>query len=145
MDFTLGSMELAAFLAGSILFYNTLKKQQNIQQTLEFMTKASVFSPSLLKKVMSSKGPLSYQKSIYKLIEGKDYSEGYAFLEGYVKCDRPLTSSLDRETEMVISNISTESIFSNNNKLNEGEGKFETRFVNEFELGEISRSQNAPR
>jgi hypothetical protein len=96
MDATLGSLELAAFLGGSVLFYNTLKKQHNIQQTLEFMTKATVFSPSLLKKVMSSKGPQSYQKSIRRFKEGKDYSEGYAFLEGYVKSNRPLISSLDR-------------------------------------------------
>lgn len=40
---------------------------------------------------------------------------------------------------MVVSNISTESIFSNNNKLNEGEGRFETRYVNEIELGELTR------
>lgn len=75
-------------------------------------------------------------------MEGKDYSEGYAFLEGYVKSDRPLTSTLDRQTEMVVSNISTESIFSNNNKLNEGEGRFETRYVNEFELGELTRKNS---
>lgn len=102
------------------------------------MTKATVFNPSLLKKVMSAEGPVSYLQSISRFQEGKDFSEGYAFLEGYIKCDQPLRSALDRETEMVISNISTESIFSNNsNKLNEGEGSYETRYVNEFELGEI--------
>jgi hypothetical protein len=109
------------------------------------MTKATVFSPSLLKKVMSSKGPQSYQKSISNFKEGKDYSEGYAFIEGFVKSDRPLTSSIDRETEMIVSNISTESIFSNNNKLNEGEGRFETRYVNEFELGELTRKSSLMR
>lgn len=110
------------------------------------MTKATVFSPSLLKKVMSANGPLSYLKSLHKFQEGKDYSEGYAFLEGYVKSDSPIRSALDRETEMVISNISTESIFSNNsNKLNEGEGSYETRYVNEFELGEIGSKGNLVR
>jgi hypothetical protein len=110
------------------------------------MMKATVFSPSLLKKVMSANGPLSYLKSLHKFQEGKDFSEGYAFLEGYVKSDSPLRSALDRETEMVISNISTESIFSNNsNKLNEGEGSFESRFVNEFELGEIGSKGNLNR
>jgi hypothetical protein len=143
MDLTLGSLELLGFLGSSLIFYNTLKKQQNIQQIIEFMTKATVFSPSLLKKVMSAQGPLSYLKSLRKFQEGKDFSEGYAFLEGFVKSDTPLRSALDRETEMVISNISTESIFSNNsNKLNEGEGSFETRYVNEFELGEIGNKSN---
>jgi hypothetical protein len=142
MDITLGSLEFSAFMAGSLLFYNTLKKQQSIQQSLEFMIKATVFTPSLLKKVMHTDGPLSYQKSIRNYKEGKDFSEGYAFLEGYVKNDRPLTSALDRESEMIISNISTESIFSNNNKLNEGEGTFETRYVNEFELGEVAHKSS---
>ena len=103
------------------------------------MQKASVFAPSLLKKVMESEGPQSYLNSILKFREGKDYAEGYAFLEGFVKSERPLVSNLDRQTEMVVSNISTESIFSNNNKMNEGEGHIETRYVNEFELGEVER------
>lgn len=43
---------------------------------------------------------------------------------------------------MVVSNINTESIFSNNNKLNEGEARYETKYVNEFELGELSRKSS---
>lgn len=59
---------------------------------------------------------------------------GEVFIKGYVDCIRPLKSSINKETQLIISHISTESIFSNNNKLNEGDSVIETRYVNEFKL-----------
>lgn len=134
MDFTLGSLELGGLCISSLIFYNTLKKQQKILSTLEFMQNATVFTPQLLKKVMHEGGPQSYLNSIKKFTEGKNYSMGEVFIRGFVDCNRPLSSSINKETKMVISHISTESIFSNNNKLNEGDGVIETRYVNEFKL-----------
>lgn len=134
MEFTLGSLEFGGFCLSSFIFYNTLKRQQKLLNSLDFMQNATVFSPMLLKKVMNESGPQSYLKSIKNYTEGKDYSMGSVFIKGYVDCNRPLKSSLNKETKMIISNISTESIFSNNNKLNEGDGIIETRYVNEFKL-----------
>lgn len=134
MDFTIGTLELGGFCLTSFIFYNTLKRQQKLLNTLDFMENATVFTPLLLKKVMNEGGPQSYLKSIKNFTDGKDYSLGEVFIKGYVDCIRPLKSSINKETQMIISHISTESIFSNNNKLNEGDGVIETRYVNEFKL-----------
>jgi len=134
MEYTLGSLELGGFCLASFFFYNSLKQQQSLLQSIEFMQKATVFSPNLLKKILEDGSPQSYLNSIKRFTEGKNYSMGDAFIKGYIDCKRPLTSSINKDTKMILSHISTESIFSNNNKLNEGDGVIETRYVNEFNL-----------
>jgi E3 ubiquitin-protein ligase MUL1 len=134
MEFTLGTLELGGFCMASFFFYNSLKQQQSLQNSIEFMQKATVFTPALIKKVLEEGAPQSYLKSISRFSEGKHYSLGDAFVRGYVGCNRPLKSSINKNTRMILSHISTESIFSNNNKMNEGDGVIETRLVNEFKL-----------
>ena len=144
MELSLGIMELAGFCLCSSGFYSLLKKHQSILQSIEYSTKATVFTPGLLAKIMQMSGPKTYLKSIRNFSEGKDFSTGYAFLRGITTCRDPIVSSINKETEMILSNISTESLFSNNNKLNDSDKIIETRFVNEFKLVSLGDTTAKP-
>lgn len=134
MDLGLGFLESSGLLLCSYIFYHLQKKQTRLLNMLEFMDSATVFSPKLLAKVMSSNGPKTYLKSLKEFEEGVNYARGIGFVQGLVKSDRGIRSILNHTSKLVLSTISTESIFSNNRNQEEGEGKIETRYTNTFNL-----------
>ena len=136
MDWALGSLEASGLLFSSYIFYQLQKRQTKLLNMLEFMDSATVFSPKLLRKIMSSDGPKTYLKSLKEFEEGGNYSRGIGFVLGTVNSDRAIRSILNHTSKLVLSTISTESIFSNNRNQEEGEGdgKIETRYTDTFFL-----------
>ena len=141
MEWGLGFLEGSGLLFSCYVFYQLQKKQTKLSNMLEFMDSATVFSPKLLEKVMSANGPKTYLKSLKDFEEGINHAKGVGFVQGIVNSDRPLRSMLNHGTKIVLSTISTESIFSNNRNQEEGDGIVETRNVNTFSLEDkISKS-----
>jgi len=134
MDFIVGGVELGGLTLSSYLFYNFLQKQQKNFSILEFMEKARVLSPELLEKAMKSKNLFKvFQSDIQNFVHSSQIATGSAFVQGIVNCKRPLLS-LNGEYQLVLSNVSSESIFSNNQRTREFQQTIDEKIVNEFDL-----------
>lgn len=137
----IATLEACGLSISSYLFYHYLKKQQGVYNLLEYMEKASILTPELLKNSMSHSDLLKlFKGDLINLKNYKNYSIGTGFVQGVISSLDPILSSINGETQMVISNITSESIFSNHRRKNEAEGIIESRFSNTLFL----RGESAP-
>lgn len=109
-------------------------KQAKIQGCLKFLMDAAAMSPALLKKAMDGKAEFLVRDNILSFEQGKNYAKGMAMIRGKVDSQQSFKSILNQSTQLVLSLLSSEVIFSNNRNLEEAAGVTETKFVSEFEL-----------
>ena len=101
---------------------------------IHFVTQSTIFSPSLLKKLLDTGHPDLYFKSVKNLEQGADTISGLAFIQGIVNSRKSINSVLDSQTKLVVSNIKTNQIYSNLNASSALQEKVYNRFINEFSL-----------
>lgn len=113
MEIALSLVELTGLGASIFLFYNLNQRQAKILDLLQFLKKSTVFSPDLLLKVLQKSAPATYLSSLKDLEEGTDYIRGLAFIQGIVDCNHPIISSLNKNSKLIFSSLTHQSIFSN--------------------------------
>lgn len=143
MDFVFGFAELGSFAYCGYTLYRWQKQHVRITEMLEFIQKAGVMSPTMLRKAMDYNGSETLLKNIKEYEEGKNYSKGVAFVQGLVESEQVIRSLLNHSTKLVLSSVSSELIFSNNKNFEEADGKTDTKYVSEFKLADASSSGEA--
>jgi hypothetical protein len=136
MEYFLALIETSSFAVCSYIFYRWQQGHTKIQDLIEFVQKAELMKPSELKRVMDYDGPTDMLKNLRNFEEGRNYSKGLVFVQGLVESDYIMRSFLNHTTKLIMSRVSSESIFSNNKNFEESEGKQDSKYVSEFFLGE---------
>jgi hypothetical protein len=122
-------------LAGAIYIFRKSQRQNwELNSLIDFVTQSTIFSPSLLKKLLDTGHPDLYFKSIKNLETSKDTISGLAFIQGIVNSRKSINSVLDTKTKLVVSHIKTNQIYSNINDSSSIREKVYNRFINEFSL-----------
>lgn len=133
MEIALTIFELGGLTVASYFFFSLQAKKYKMTDLVEFINKATVFNPELLKKILSGKAPRTYLESLRDFEEGKDYARGLAFVQGIVDSKTPILSRLNKNTKLIFSSISTQSLFSNNQDL-----KFKKSSKSNLSVGNFS-------
>lgn len=136
MDFVIGMIEAGAFVLCSFRLFQWQTKLIKVRKMLEFVNRAHIMSPGLLKKAMDDNSSQYLQNGMMDFEEGKNYSRGLAFVQGIVGSNHVMRSVLNHSTKLVLSCVSSELIFSNNKNVEEGEGKIDTKYVHQFDLSD---------
>lgn len=124
-----------AGLAASIYVYKIASQQSASHEALlNFVKNSIIFNPSLLKRVLSQKATQSYISSINNLLETKQSISGIAFIQGIVSSKNSIKSFLNKSTDLVLSNLKTQPVYSNVNQDSRYNEKIYNRFLNEFDL-----------
>lgn len=108
----LGTAEFVGFGISGYYFFTMVKEYQSIIDSLEFMERATVFSPKMLKDAMRCKGIQTYRTRMLDFEESKDCAIAGAFVEGKIISDNPIRSSLLPNTNLIARQTSEETIFS---------------------------------
>lgn len=136
MEYTLGVMEFSTFVLSGYFFVKWQKKQINLMEFIDFVQKATVFNPKLLKTVMDVHGPTIYQKSFKRFEEDTHFARGVGFVQGFVKCENPIKSILNSSSKLVLSKLTSESIYSNGEFSRTDTRNVVTNMVNSFEISD---------
>jgi hypothetical protein len=136
MDYFWALLETSSFAFFSYSFYRWQQRHTKILDLIEFVQKANLMKPSELKRAMDYDGPADMLKNIREFDEGRNYSKGLVFVQGLVESSFVIRSFLNHTTKLIMSSVSSESIFSNNKSFEEVEGKLDLKYVSEFNLGE---------
>lgn len=142
MEIALSILEIGGLTASSYLFFLLQDKKYKLVDLLDFINKATVFNPELLKKILSGKAPRTYFDSLRDFEEGKDYARGMAFVQGIVDAKKPLLSKLNKSTQLIFSSISIQSLFSNNSNLRFSKETRSIEAVKEFSLKDPNYDSN---
>ena len=138
MDLLLAFAEAGSLAFCSYTYYRWQKKHVKLQDMIDFAQRASVLSPSLLRRALESPGSEALQRSLKDFEEGRNYAKGVAFVQGVVESGQVLRSVLNHSTKLVVSTVSSELIFSNNKNFEEADGKVDTKLVSEFALADAA-------
>lgn len=134
MEIALGLLELGGLTTASYFFFSLQDKKYKLMDLMNFINKATVFNPDLLTKIFSGNAPRTYLKSLRDFEEGKDYVRGMAFVQGIVDSKHPLISRLNKNTKLIFSSISVQSLFSNTKNFKPKIGSRSSKAVDKFEL-----------
>ena len=104
---------------------------------IDFVSKSSIFSPGILKRMLKTGKPKLYFESIRNMKESDDSISGIAFVQGVVDSSKYIKSALDPNMKLVLSSLKKNQIFSNR-ALNAKE-KMHHRFINEFQLVDLDK------
>ncbi len=127
-----GSLEVLGLTISGSLFYYYLKKNRSDLSKLRFMEQAEIFSPSTLIRMFTSDPSNSSLNNLYDLTKNKEYTAGKCFVEGVIDCDRPLISSINKQTKLVFQKVSLETIIANASKFEEEDQGITVKVANEF-------------
>jgi hypothetical protein len=136
MEYTLGFLEFSSFVLCGYQFLKWQKKQIGLIEFIDFIQKSTVFNPSLLKTVMDVHGPSIYQKSFKRFEEDLHFSRGVGFVQGIAKTGNPLKSILNNSSKLILSKLTSESIFSSREFSNVDSKDFSLKMVNSFTLND---------
>lgn len=113
MEYTLACIEFSSFVLWGYHFFKWQRKQIEVLEFIDFIQKVTVFNPSLLKTVMDVHGASIYQKSFKRYEEDTHFARGVGFVQGFVQCENPIKSLLNSSSKLILSKLTSESIFSN--------------------------------
>ena len=136
MELFLGSIELGGLAITSYYLSNLSKRYQRLTNVIGYMEGATVFTPSVLESVMRENGLQLYRSSLMDFEETSTYALGKGFVKGIVECSQPLKSLLGNQSELVVSQVTKESIFSSSPNPNILESSFKVvkNMVSNFNL-----------
>lgn len=135
-------IEASCFSYASITFNRWQEKQGKLRKTIQFLRDAAPLSPSILRKALQSNTSPFIMNNIMDFEEGKNYSKGLAVVQGIVDSEQVIRSVLNHSTQLVLSYVSSELIFSNNRNFEEADGRIDTKFVSEFKLADSASSSD---
>ena len=138
MEYTLGVLEFSTFVLSGYFFVKWQRKQIKMIEFIDFIQKATVFNPALLKTVMDVHGPAIYQKSFKRFEEDVHFARGVGFVQGFVKCAAPIKSILNQSSKLILSKLTSESIYSNGEFSKKDTNNVVTDMVAQFELSDSS-------
>lgn len=113
MEVILGATELGVFIVSTYQFVRWQRRQTRVLEFIDFVQKATVFNPSLLKTVLDVNGPTIYHKSFKRFQEDIHYARGVGFVQGFVKCIDPVKSILNNSSKLILSKLTSEAVYSN--------------------------------
>lgn len=113
MEYAVGAGQLSALILCGYQFVKLQRTQVKLIEFIDFIQKATVFNPSLLKTVMDENGPSIYQSSFKRFGEDTNCARGVGFVQGFVQCENPIKSLLNNTSKLVLSKVTSETIFSN--------------------------------
>ena len=109
----------------------------DLNALIDFVSKSSIFSPSILKGQLKKGSPKIYFESIKNMEENSDSISGIAFVQGVVDSQKYIKSVLDPDMKLVLSSLKKSQIFSN--RTMDLKEKIDHRFINEFYLCDLNR------
>jgi len=104
---------------------------------IDFVTKSSIFSPGILKRMLKSGKPKLYFESVRNMRQSDDSVSGIAFVQGIVDSSKYIKSALDPDMKLVLSSLKKNQIFSNRSV--DAKEKISHRFLNEFQLVDLNK------
>ena len=134
MEVFLGSIELGGLAITSYYLSSLSKRYQRLTNVIGYMEGATVFTPSVLESVMRDNGLQLFRSSLMDFEETSTYSLGKGFVKGVVDCTLPIKSLLGNQAELVVSQMTKESVFSSSPNILESSFKVTKKMVSNFNL-----------
>lgn len=141
-EWLMGLLELCGFVLSGYQFMKIQRKQMIQVEFIEFIQKAIVFNPGLLKLAMDNNAPSIYHKSFHRFQEDLHFARGIGLVQGFVACNKPIPSILNQSSKLVLSKLTKESIFSNGELSNSVQTTAALEMCGEFSLFDSSRENS---
>lgn len=138
----MGLLELCGFALSGYQFMKIQRKQIVQVEFIEFIQKAIVFNPGLLKLAMDNNAPSIYHKSFHRFQEDLHFARGIGLVQGFVACTKPIRSLLNQSSKLVLSKLTKEDIFSNGELSNTTQTTAALEICGEFSLFDTSRDNS---
>jgi Zinc finger, C3HC4 type (RING finger) len=138
MEYALGAVQFSGFMLSGYQFIKYQRDQVQLIEFIDFIQKATVFNPTLLKTVMDEHGPEIYHKSFKRFEEDPNFARGVGFVQGFVQCVQPIRSLLNNSSKLVLSKLTSETIFSNGEFSQTDKQADITSMVNGFQMTDSS-------
>jgi Zinc finger, C3HC4 type (RING finger) len=141
-EWILGLLELCGFVLSGYQFMRIQRKQIIQVEFIEFIQKAIVFNPGLLKLAMDNNAPSIYHKSFHRFQEDLHFARGVGLVQGFVECNMPIRSILNQSSKLALSKLTKEDIFSNGELSNTTQTTASLDMCGEFSLYDSGRENS---
>lgn len=134
----MGALQFSGFMLCGYQFIKYQRSQVQLIEFIDFIQKATVFNPAFLKTVMDEHGPEIYHQSFKRFEEDFHFARGIGFVQGFVQCTAPIKSLLNNSSKLVLSKLTSETIFSNGEFSQTDRQSDIVNMVNSFKISDSS-------